>query len=102
MFRWRYITGGLGLAGQIEGFGPDDVLPNREAYCETCAALALVYWAHHMNRWTGDAACADVNEQVLHNGLLAGWPVPGDRFFHSNPLEADQLASRQPWLSGAC
>ena len=102
VFRRRYITGDLGLAGQIEGFGPDEVLPNREACCEACAAIAQVYWADRMNRWTGDAACADMIEPVLHNGLLAGWSVSGDRFFYDNPLAADAPAGRQPWFSCAC
>ncbi len=97
-----YVTGGIGAAGGIEGFGADDVLPNREAYCETCAAIALVYWADRMNRWTGGAAAADVVEQVLYNGLLAGWSVSGDRFFYDNPLESDGTHRRQPWFGCAC
>lgn len=97
-----YVTGGIGAAGGIEGFGAPDALPNREAYCETCAAIALVLWADRMNRWTGDASAADVIEQVLYNGLLAGWSQSGDRFFYDNPLESDGSHRRQPWFGCAC
>lgn len=97
-----YVTGGIGAAGSIEGFGPDDVLPNREAYCETCAAIGLVYWSHRMNRLTGDAQYADVLERVLYNAVLPGWAAAGDAFFYDNPLEADGTVQRRPWFQCAC
>ena len=38
-----YVTGGIGAAGGHEGFGDPYDLPNRVAYCETCASIANVY-----------------------------------------------------------
>ena len=38
------ITGGLGAVQGIEGFGPDYVLPNKESYNETCAAVGNVFF----------------------------------------------------------
>ena len=36
-----YLTGGIGAAGGIEGFGPAYDLPNPSGYAETCATIAL-------------------------------------------------------------
>ena len=46
-----HITGGLGAIHGIEGFGPEYLLPNKEAYNETCAAVGNVFftgirWSH--------------------------------------------------------
>ena len=37
-----HITGGLGAIHGIEGFGKSYDLPNKDAYNETCAAIANV------------------------------------------------------------
>ncbi len=47
--------GGIGSRAQDEGFGPDYELHNHTAYCETCAAIANVFWNHRMFLSTGDA-----------------------------------------------
>jgi DUF1680 family protein len=100
--RKMYITGGIGAVGDYEGFGPDYFLPHREAYCETCAAVAMVYWNHRLNQLTGEARYADLVELELFNGVLAGLSLSGDRFFYDNPLASDGSHHRQPWHDCAC
>ena len=104
-----HITGGLGAVHGIEGFGPDYVLPNKDAYNETCAAVANVFFNFRMFLLHGDARYFDVAEVALLNNALAGVSVRGDRFFYVNPLEADGKtgfnhgkAGRAPWFGCAC
>ncbi|MDR3233303.1 MAG: glycoside hydrolase family 127 protein, partial [Planctomycetaceae bacterium] len=112
--RKMYITGGVGASHAGEAFGKDYELPNKTAYCETCAAIGLVFWAHRMNLLHGDAKYADIVERAMYNGVLAGIGLDGKNFFYVNPLEAtDQLdrdrhavnkdlVRRQPFFSCAC
>lgn len=100
--RKLYITGGIGSRAQGEGFGPDYELNNHTAYCETCAAIANVYWNYRMFLATGDAKYADVYERALYNGVLSGVSLSGDRFFYDNPLESMGEHERQPWFGCAC
>ena len=81
-----YITGGLGAGNGIEGFDKAYKLPN-DAYAETCAAIANVYWNHRMFLLHGDSKYIDVMERTLYNGLIAGLSLDGDLFFYPNPLE---------------
>jgi uncharacterized protein len=87
--RKLYVTGGLGHSRHSEGFAADYDLPNDIAYCETCAAIANVFWQHRLFLASGDAAYIDVLERSLYNNVLAGVSCNGDRFFYVNPLEAD-------------
>jgi hypothetical protein len=100
--RKLYITGGMGSRPQGEGFGPDYELNNHTAYCETCAAIANVYWNHRMFLATGEARYADVVERALYNGVISGVSLSGDRFFYDNPLESMGQHERQPWFGCAC
>ena len=43
-----YLTSGLGPAAANEGFTEDYDLPNDTAYAETCASVALIFWAQRM------------------------------------------------------
>ena len=104
-----HITGGLGAIHGIEGFGEDYDLPNLDAYNETCAAIANVFFNHRMTLLHKDAKYFDVAEISLLNNSLAGVNVEGNKFFYVNPLEADghQLfnhgsAGRSPWFDCAC
>lgn len=97
-----YITGGIGSSRQNEGFTADYDLPNKEAYCETCASVGMVFWNQRMNQLTGDAKYADVMERSLYNGALAGISLAGDKFFYVNPLESDGNHHRQEWYGCAC
>ena len=104
-----HITGGLGAVKGIEGFGPEYVLPNKEAYNETCAAVGNVFFNYRMFLLSGDARYLDVAEVALFNNALAGTNLEGNRFFYVNPLEADGVtefnhgqAGRSPWFNTAC
>jgi hypothetical protein len=97
-----YITGGIGARHEGEAFGDAYELPNRTAYCETCAAIGLVFWAQRMNMLHGDAKYADVVERAMYNGVLAGIGMNGRSFFYVNPLESAGNHHRQPFFDCAC
>ena len=104
-----YITGGLGQAGNWEGFGPDYELSNHSAYCETCAAIASVYWNHRMFMMYGDSKYIDILERTLYNGLISGIGLDGKSFNYENPMEYNfqkgKLSGenkRSPWFGCSC
>ena len=90
-----YLTGAVGAhhySASIrrdpvhEAFGLPHELPNATAYTETCANIGQAMWARRMAALTGDAACADVLEQVIYNSGLSGMSADGTRFCYTNPL----------------
>ena len=104
-----HINGGLGAVPGIEGFGPAYVLPNKDTYDETCAAVGNVFFNYRMFLASGDAKYVDVAEVSLYNNVLAGVNLEGNRFFYVNVLEADGIktfnhgrAGRSPWFGTAC
>ncbi len=104
-----YVTGGLGAERRGEQFGDPYVLPNAEAYAETCASIANMMWNHRLFLLHGEAKYLDVMERTLYNGFLAGISLEGDRFFYPNPLASNGktpfnqgFATRAPWFSTAC
>jgi hypothetical protein len=98
-----YITGGVGTAQfQDEGFGTPYNLPNEKAYCETCAAVANIFWNYRLNLLHGEAKYIDVLELGLYNGFLAGVSLSGDRFFYENPLASRGKVLRDSWSDPAC
>ena len=97
-----FITGGIGSRPQGEGFGPNYELNNHTAYCETCAAIANVYWNYRMFLATGQSKYIDVCERALYNNVLSGVSLSGDKFFYDNPLESDGEHERQRWFGCAC
>ncbi len=96
-----YLTGGVGAAGHGEAYGENYELPNSDAYCETCAAIANVFWNHRMFLLTGEAKYIDVLERSLYNGLISGVSLHGDRFFYTNRLES-KGEERSEWFSCSC
>ncbi|MFB9274132.1 glycoside hydrolase family 127 protein [Cohnella cellulosilytica] len=100
--RNMYVTGGIGPSRHNEGFTHDYDLPNESAYCETCAAIAMVFWNHRMNLLFGDGKFADVVEREMYNGALAGISLSGDRFFYVNPLASQGEHHRVPWFDTSC
>ncbi len=108
--RRLYITGGIGSTHQGEAFTFDYDLPNEEAYAETCAAIALVFFAHRMLQIEPDSRYADAMERALYNGVLAGVSLDGKTFFYVNPLSQYPPAShhhgwvteRQEWFNCVC
>ena len=84
-----YITGGFGSTHVGEAFSGDYDLPNRIAYNETCASIAMAFFALRMQKLETDSRYADVIERVLYNGALSGFSLDGKAFFYENPLEID-------------
>ncbi len=107
--RKMYITGGTAAQRRGEAFGPAYFLPNKEAYNETCAAIANIFWNHRMFLLHGHAQYIDVLERTLYNGFLVGVSLDGDTFFYPNPLESDGIYGfnhgstlRSPWFGCSC
>ncbi len=97
-----YITSGLGPAAANEGFTEAYDLPNDTAYAETCASVALIFWAQRMLHFDLDGKYADVVEQALFNGALTGLSRDGEHYFYSNPLDSDGRHSRWAWHTCPC
>ena len=109
-----YITGGIGGTVHGEAFSYPYDLPNDSAYSETCAAIALAFFARRMLEIVPKAEYADVLELSLYNTVLAGMALDGKSFFYVNPLEVDPAACkadkrlehvmpiRQKWFGCAC
>ncbi len=102
VYKKMYVTGGIGAAGRIEGFGAAYELPNASAYCETCASIGSVLWNWRMFLLNGDSRYIDVLERTLYNAFLSGVGMSGDLFFYPNPLESFGQYRRSPWFSCAC
>jgi len=104
-----YLTGGIGARREGEAFDANYLLPNKEAYNETCAAIANILWNYRLFLLHGDSKYIDVLERTLYNGYLSGVSLEGDKFFYENPLESDGLygfnhgkAERQSWFGCSC
>ncbi len=97
-----YVTGGVGARGGGEAFGEGYELPNLNAYCETCAAIANVLFNQRMFLRSGDGRYMDVLERSLYNGVLPGVGLDGQSFFYTNVLESDGRHQRSPWFGCAC
>jgi hypothetical protein len=97
-----YVTAGLGPAAANEGFTHDYDLPNDTAYAETCASVALIFWAQRMLNLELDGAYADVMELALYNGALSGLARNGTQYFYQNPLESDGSHTRWDWHPCPC
>ena len=97
-----YITGGIGATSSGEAFGKNYELPNMSAYCETCAAIGLVYVNYRLFLLHGQSKYYDVLERTLYNGLISGVSLSGDGFFYPNPLESMGQHQRQAWFGCAC
>lgn len=82
-----YITGGIGSSARGEAFTLAYDLPNLTAYSESCAALALAWFAGRMTLLEADSEYADVVERVLYNNGLSSVSLDGKSFFYVNPLE---------------
>lgn len=84
-----YITGSVGSTYLGESFTVDYHLPNRTAYTETCAAIALAMFCARMQNLEANSAYADIVERAMYNGVLSGISLDGKAFFYENPLEID-------------
>ncbi len=97
-----YVTAGLGPKETNEGFTEPYDLPNETAYAETCASVALIFWAHRMLHLDLDGRYADVMELALFNGALTGLGRDGMHYFYSNPLESRGQHKRWAWHLCPC
>ena len=109
-----YITGGIGSTAGGEAFTLDYDLPNDMAYAETCASIAMAFFAKQMLRMKADGSYADVLEREIYNGIISGIQLDGKRFFYVNPLEVNPgvsgkihghqhvLPTRPGWYGCAC
>lgn len=84
-----YITGGVGSTYLGEAFTIDYDLPNRTAYAETCASIALAMAAGRFQQTDVRAVYADIVERTIYNGVLSGISMDGVSFFYENPLAVD-------------
>jgi DUF1680 family protein len=100
--RNMYITGGIGSTNKNEGFSKDYDLPNKEAYCETCASVGMVLWSSRMNQFFGDAKYANVTERTMYNAAIAGVSLDGVKVNYTNPLESDGNHHRGKQYGIAC
>jgi len=100
--RKMHVTGGVGARHGGEAFGEDYELPNKSAYCETCAACGLIFWNHRMNLLHGHARYADILERSLYNGFLSGVSLDGRKFFYVNPLASSGNHHRRAWYGCSC
>jgi DUF1680 family protein len=98
----QYLTGGIGSRAQGEAFGNDFELPNRTAYCETCAGIAFCLWAERMFLLHGDAKYIDALEHALYNNVVDGVSLDGTEFFYPNPLASNGDKSRSKWFDCSC
>src|SRR5260370_32992105 len=89
-----YVTGGLGPKETNEGFTEAYDLPNETAYAETCASVALVFWAQRMLHLDLAGCYAAVLERALSNGALSGLSREGRPYFDPNRLETRGQHSR--------
>jgi len=109
-----YITGGIGSTYHREAFSVDYDLPNDTTYSETCASIAMCFFARHMLEAKVSGQYADVMERMLYNTVLASMQLDGKKFFYVNPLEVipgksgvvdthkHALPRRPEWYACAC
>ncbi len=97
-----YVTGGFGPSASNEGFTSDYDLPNDTAYAETCASVAMIFWAQRMLNLDLDGRYADMMELALYNGALSGLSRDGENYFYENKLESDGSHRRWEWHPCPC
>lgn len=109
-----YITGGIGSSPVDEAVSADWDLPESTAYAESCAAIALAFFASRMLNYTGEIKYAELLERVLYNNCMSGVGNSGDTFFYANPIQMlnsknlapglvhTQKGLRQKWFDCSC
>ena len=109
-----YVTGAIGSTAEGEAFSIDYDLPNDMVYGETCASIAMVFFAKRMLEIEPDGRFADIMERELYNGIISGISLDGKKYFYVNPLEVNPgvsgtifgykhvLPTRPGWYECAC
>ncbi|MBI5083424.1 MAG: glycoside hydrolase family 127 protein, partial [Acidobacteria bacterium] len=86
-----------------ETFGDAWELPNRQAYTESCAAIAGLLFNQRMLAATGDAKYAAMMERALYNGINSGMDLNGTLYCYRNPLATGRTEKiRNPWYTTTC
>ena len=91
-----YVTGGVGVSGAEEAYGPDYDLPNT-GYCETCAQVAMGFFSEYLGLTFGESKYADTVEKYMYNGVLGCAGEDGRSFYYVQPLTAFN-SSRWEWI----
>ncbi|MBP3962339.1 glycoside hydrolase family 127 protein [Paenibacillus lignilyticus] len=86
--RKMYVTGGVSAERFGEAIGAAYMLPNQSSYAETCASIAMAFFAQRMFSIEPDARYADIIERQMYNGALAGLSLDGTGFFYDNALQS--------------
>ena len=86
-----YVHCGVGSAYIGERFTDNYDLPNDMAYAETCATIALIYFANRMSKMELNREYGDIIENSLYNLLLASTSLDGKGFFYDNYLECNPV-----------
>ncbi|HEC43315.1 MAG TPA: glycoside hydrolase family 127 protein [Bacteroides sp.] len=102
VYKKTYITGGIGTHAGNEGFDQPYVLPNMEAYAETCASIGNIFLNHRLYLLHGESKYFDMLERTLYNSMLSGVSLSGDMFFYPNPLASSGQHKRSEWFGCAC
>ena len=97
-----YVTAGPRPAAANEGFTYDYDLPNETAYAETCASVALIFWAQRMLHLDLDGKYADVLELALFNGALTGLAATASTISTPTRSRATARHSRWDWHTCPC
>lgn len=97
-----FVTGGVGSRASGEAFGDAYELPNRQAYTESCAAIANWIFQQRMLAGSGEARYAAVMERALYNGINAGMSLAGNLYCYRNPLASAGERIRNPWYATLC
>ena len=96
-----HVTGGIGALKDEERFGYQYELPS-DAYLETCAGVAMAFWAGEMHRTYGDSSFFDVFERVFYNNVLASLSESGVKYTYINPLVSHGDIERWDWHQCPC
>ena len=100
--RRMYVTGGVGAAPEIEGYGGDYDLDPELAYAETCASVSSLLWSWELALLTKKAQYSDLFEWQLYNATNVGMGQHGDTYLYNNQLVVHQGVRRQGWFSCPC
>lgn len=96
-----HISGGVGSRADIEGFDAVYSLQN-DAYLETCAGIALAFFAGEMALADKNSEYFDIFELSLYNNILGSMGKDFKMFYYDNPLISDGTKNRWAWHDCPC
>lgn len=99
--RKMHISGGIGARHDIEGFDMEYDLPNN-AYLETCAGIALAFFAGEMALIDKNSKYFDIFELSLYNNILGSVGKDFKSYYYDNSLVNDGTRNRWSWHCCPC